>query len=67
MLNDHPVIRNLIETGSPDGRSGTGYRCPNPNCGAVADVYYSLNGEIIGCEHCIKLRWWYEVEEKEDG
>lgn len=59
MINDHPVIRNLMETGFPDARSDEEFRCPN--CDAVAETYYELDGTIIGCEHCVKLRWWYEV------
>lgn len=34
-----------------------------PICGGEAEVYYlDRGGEIVGCEHCLKARYWFEVE-----
>lgn len=51
-MRDHPVIWNMEQTGTPDGKPDICPACPE--CGTVCDTLY-LNrfGEIIGCESCI--------------
>ncbi len=34
-----------------------------PECGAEPDtLFIDRGGEIVGCEFCLKKRYWYEVE-----
>ena len=52
-IPDHPIIRNLMETGYP-------YReepkiCTCPICGDECYFHYIRDGEIIGCENCITV------------
>ncbi len=38
-----------------------------PQCGAVADTYYrNGDGEIVGCEHCLRTVFWYEMNERQE-
>lgn len=48
---EHPTIRNLERTGTPDGRDPIEPVCPV--CGADAETFYKQDGEIIGCNECI--------------
>jgi regulator of replication initiation timing len=51
-MRDHPVIRNLEETGYPDGELPVRYMCPV--CGDECERYYTDgSGVIQGCESCI--------------
>lgn len=50
---DHPVIRNLEQTGHPDGIAPEYPRCPI--CGEESDTFYysTREREIVGCECCV--------------
>ena len=38
-----------------------------PQCAAVADTYYrNTDGEIVGCEYCLRTVFWYEMNEKQE-
>lgn len=59
-IPDHPVIRNLEQTGYPDGRKDDEQPiCPV--CGRETDTYYKQDGEIIGCGECIRRIDAWEV------
>ena len=60
---DHPTVRNLERTGTPDGRAEKFPICPI--CGEETDTYYKdIIGEIVGCGECIKRTdAWDEQED----
>lgn len=65
-IPDHPVIRNMEQTGYPDGKEPEIPICPM--CGQEADDIYrnTDNGEIVGCDNCIeRLSAWYALETEE--
>lgn len=51
MVDDHPIVRNLERTGTPDGRDEIDTSCPV--CGQYAERYFIQDREIIGCNECI--------------
>ena len=64
-IPEHPVIANLLRTGYPDGKEPEEMICPI--CGEAAEQFYvSQSDEIVGCEYCMKLRYYYEFEEEAD-
>ena len=46
-IPDHPVIRNMEQTGQPDGKEPKFPICPV--CGAETDTFYKCDTEIVGC------------------
>lgn len=55
---DHPIIRNMENTGYPDGKLPK-FTCPF--CGAAHSVVYTdWSGDAVGCEHCVEP---YDVED----
>ena len=61
-MGDHPVIDNLIRTGSPDGKEAEYPRCPN--CGEDAENFYrTKSGQVVGCERCLIQVPYYEMEQ----
>ena len=59
-IPDHPVIRNMEQTGHPDGREPKFPICPV--CGAETDTYYKCDMEIVGCDECVSsVNAWEEV------
>lgn len=61
---DHPVIRNLMETGYPDGKEPEEILCPV--CGEDGEFFYqNRDGRIVGCERCLTVRHYYEVNKEE--
>lgn len=62
LVNDHPVVRNMMTAGTPDGREERYPICPV--CGKECDtIYEDWNGFICGCDECMKTRDAWEVEE----
>ena len=62
---DHPVVQNLCRTGYPDGRESEEFCCPI--CGAAAEDFYKNRlGQIVGCEHCLTVTKYYEIETREE-
>lgn len=61
-ISDHPVIRNMKQTGYPDGIEPEIYHCPL--CGAECECAFKhkATGEIVGCENCIESIDPCEVE-----
>ena len=58
---EHPEITRTMETGYPHGEPDYPH-CPV--CGAEIDeVYADADGDIIGCEECIKIKNAWECEE----
>ena len=65
-LRDHPVIENLCRTGYPDGKEPEYPVCPH--CGADAEDFYKNRlGQIVGCEHCLTVTKYYEIEMEDDN
>lgn len=66
-LPDHPVIRNMERTGYPDGVAPEETHCPI--CGKACDTIYTADGEIVGCDECIRIKEAWDVPEcfKEKG
>lgn len=59
-LPDCPTIRNCEETGYPDRREDKEPTCPI--CGGGCDTIYKNNeGDIVGCNDCIKSVEAWEV------
>lgn len=59
-LLDHPAIRNAERTGYPDNRRDEEPVCPI--CGArCEDIYKDREGEIVGCDECLKRCNAWEV------
>lgn len=53
LLPDHPVIRNMERTGTPDGEPEVYPICPI--CGQTCDtIYKDRENEIVGCDNCVK-------------
>ena len=57
-VNDHPDIAKTLKTGRPDNVWAV-KKCPV--CGEEWNeiVYRNLDGEIVGCENCIKMEYLY--------
>ena len=57
---EHPEITRTEKTGYPDNRIDEEPTCPI--CGAVCeDIYKDREGEIFGCEYCVKVCKSWEV------
>ncbi len=71
-LQDHPVIQNMLLTGSPSGKVLVHPICPIcPICGAEIDKAYVQDryGDVVGCPECVSLcdAWkCYECFQEED-
>lgn len=60
-IPDHPVIKNLLETGYPDRKAPKMPRCPI--CDEETDTLYKDNdGFVVGCPECVTTcdAWEYE-------
>jgi len=59
---DHPVIRNLEQTGYPDGQEPDDIACPV--CGSVRaeDFYVAAGNTVVGCDICLRRVPYYEYE-----
>lgn len=52
-IGDHPVIRNMERSGTPDGKPTHYPRCPM--CGEETDSYYiTACGVVVGCDNCLR-------------
>lgn len=60
-MRDHPVIENLMRTGTPDGKEERYAHCPV--CGAECDYIFKNKWEILGCDVCIDKVDSFEVAE----
>lgn len=61
-LPDHPVVRNMMQTGYPDGKEPEVFRCPVCETPDAETFYFNGNREIVGCDMCLTARTYYEVE-----
>lgn len=60
---DHPVIRNMERTGTPDGKAIPEYRCPV--CDRLCNEYYvDIRDNILGCNECL---YCVDAEDFENG
>ena len=52
-IPDHPIIRNMEETGLPDRKEPPPPVCPI--CERECETFYTNNftHEIVGCDNCI--------------
>ena len=68
-IQDHPVVRNMMGAGTPDGELADENICPK--CGDECDFFYiDADKEIVGCENCICMynaNEWIADEVKENG
>ena len=49
-----------------DGLHRILYKCPH--CGADAEDFYKNRlGQIVGCEHCLTITKYYEIEMEDDN
>lgn len=63
-IPEHPVIENLMRTGYPDGREPEEKKCPI--CGEAPEQFFEdKDGTIVGCDYCIKTKYYYEYEAEE--
>ena len=63
-IPDHPIVQNMMRTGHPDGKEPIEPLCPI--CGEDSEFFYTNKlGEVVGCERCLKIRYYYEFEEGE--
>lgn len=53
-IPDHPVVRNMEQTGHPDGKEPEYPRCPL--CGGECEKIYKHreSREVMGCDLCIE-------------
>lgn len=52
MIPDHPIIRNMMRTGTPDGKAPTYPVCPV--CGEECSmVFIDSAGDVAGCSDCL--------------
>ena len=60
---DHPVIRNLERTGTPDGKPERYPICPICGSEDAAIIYRDRTGDIVGCDCCMEeLNAWEWME-----
>ena len=61
-LPDHPIIRNMEQTGFPNGIPPKETHCPV--CGADQPLllYFNLLGEIVACDDCVTVKCVYDEE-----
>ena len=60
-IPDHPVIRNMEATGTPDGKAEQYPRCPA--CGEECEtVFQDRFGAYIGCDVCVETKDAWEVD-----
>lgn len=65
LVGDHPTIRNMELTGTPNGKAEMIPICPV--CGQEADYIYENDyGEIAGCDNCLKCKsaWDMFIEQE---
>lgn len=61
-IPDHPIVRNMMLTGFPDGLEPKSYICPR--CGQECYEYYvAENEKVVGCEKCITMYYAEDWEE----
>lgn len=59
-IPDHPVIRNMEQTGYPDGKEPIYPRCPV--CGEECEtVYRNIYLDIVGCDVCLESKDAWEM------
>lgn len=59
---EHPVITNLRRTGHPLGKEPEEALCPI--CGGKAENFYKTRtGDVVGCDYCLSVIPYYELED----
>lgn len=58
-IPDHPIIRNLERTGYPWWGEVEYPHCPV--CGEECEDVYQANGEVLGCDECVRVCNAWEV------
>lgn len=61
-LPDAPWIRDAEINGMPTAED---VECPC--CGQVAEKFFIIGGEVVGCENCVEEVDAYEWEEEHHG
>lgn len=39
-------------------------RCPECGYDDYEELYYNIHNEIVGCDHCIRGVFWWEVDDQ---
>lgn len=42
------------------------FDCVCPICGKIADTYIIKDREIVGCEYCMSIKSWEDIEEEDE-
>lgn len=59
-IPDHPLIRNLEQTGYPGGKEPAELKCPV--CGGTYyEIYRDRDGYIFGCDECVTRKTVYDM------
>ena len=58
-INDAPWIREA-ETYGPDSAEEIEYSCPVCGADEPEDFYFGRDGEVCGCDRCVRRRDAYE-------
>ena len=62
-IPDHPIVRNMENTGYPNGVYPKTYICPR--CGEECEEYYiDDNDNVVGCENCITMYYAEDWDEE---
>ena len=60
-IPDHPVIRNMEATGTPDGKEPVYPHCPI--CGKDCETVIVKDGAVVCCDECGDFKDAWEVQE----
>lgn len=63
---DHPVVQNLCRTGYPDGKEPEEICCPICGSATAESFYTKQDRTIVGCEHCLIMRPYWEFETEDN-
>lgn len=62
-IPDHPIVANLLRTGQPTTKQPVEPLCPV--CNEDSEFFFvNKNGDVVGCERCLKMKYYYEFEEE---
>jgi hypothetical protein len=61
-LPDHPVVRNMMQTGYPDGKEPEEFCCPVCGSSEGETFYTTRDRTIVGCDICLTPRPYWEFE-----
>lgn len=59
-LPDHPIVRNMEQTGFPNGIPPKETHCPVCGSDLPMLLYFNLLGEIVACDDCVTVKCVYD-------